>query len=377
MNVRKLLTSRKSGAALTIVLFAVIILLLMGGGLLSLGLQGRMRAIRTSSGIVARCAADSALTTTVYEMNQKLKVIPWDDTALPYALDSALLGCDATFSYEVQGNLNSGYVATCVGKSGYAHRRVTATLRLKGLFDSGVMVKETIKLYSGTLVDIYDPATDVPVQIATTSAEPGSISLAPGASVDGEVLVGVEGYFPTVSVPLLPDMGMPIDVQGTIMTIGPEDSGRYTAITLKTGAALVADGGGEVILHVTGDVFMGQSCEVVLKPGTSLTLYLDGDLLAGNSTGINNESQDSTAFTLFGTGEDQKFELKAKSEWYGAVYAPNADVTIKSNAEVVGSFVSSSFETTGGALILYDSALRDVDTSDVGVFFIVDRWQED
>ncbi|HUW20855.1 MAG TPA: collagen-binding domain-containing protein [Sedimentisphaerales bacterium] len=384
MKTDKSLKSRVRGSALVVVLFAVVILLLTGGGLLSLGLQGRLQAIRSSTEIAARCAADAGLTKALFEMNEKLKLASWDNSALPEVLNETLLNCDATFNYKVTGDLSSGYTVESIGKSGHAQKRVVATLRLKGLFDSGILAKQTIQLYNGAIVDAYDSSnpgtTDVPVQVATTSSDAGSISLKSGSSVDGEVLVGVDAYFPIITPPLLPDMGTAIEVQNETLAIGTADSGKYTGVILKTGAILVVDDAGaqpgEVVLYVTGDVLMGQGCELVIKPGTSLTLYLDGDFIANNSCGVNNESEDSTAFTLYGTGVDQTLELKAKTDWYGAVYAPNADVIIKSGAEVYGSFVCASFEAKEGGLIIYDAALRDVNVNDIGAFFVVDRWQE-
>lgn len=386
MNRKKLLKSERKGTVMALMLVALMVLLLTGVGLLSMGLRSRIFALRTASDIAARSAADAGLAKALFEMNKKLKVKPWNDSTLPQITSEALPGCDATFSYTITGDSSRGYVVESVGNYGRAERKVRSTLRLRGLFDSAILVKETITLKMGTLVDGYDSsnpgAEDVPVQIATTSTEPGSISLEPGGTVDGEALVGVDGYFPVVTTPVLPDMGT-VDIQGTNLTIGPADSGKYAGISVTRGTggagALVIDAGadgGEVVLHVTGDIWLGQDCELVIKPNTSLVIYLDGDLVAGNSSEINNETQDSTSFVLYGTGEDQNFDLKAKTEWCGAVYAPNADVSIKAGSTVSGSFISSNFLAGSGSLILYDMALRDATTSDVGVYFVVDRWFE-
>jgi len=376
MNRKKLLQSKRKGSAIALMMVALVVLLVTGVGLLSMGLRSRVFALRTASEIAARCAADAGLTKAIFEMNQNLKVIPWSDSNLPQVTNETLANCDAIFSYTITGNDLSGYTVESIGNYGQAERKVRSTLRLKGLFDSAILVQETITLKMGTIVDGYDSQNpdplDVPVQIATTSAEPGSIDLG-GATVDGEALVGVSGYFPVVTPPALPDMGT-IDIQMTTLTIGPEDSGEYSSIYLNNNAIMEING--DVVLYVTGDIWLGQGTELQITPDSSLTLYLDGDLIAGNSSGVNNETQDTTAFVLYGTGEDQTFELKAKSEWYGAIYAPNADVTIKAGSTIAGAFVCSSFSSTGGSLILYDAALRDVTTTDVGVVFVVDRWYE-
>jgi len=380
VNMRKLLQPKERGFVMPLALLAVVVLLVMGTGLLSLAQHNRLLTVRAASDIAARCAADAGLTKAVFEMNQRLKDGTWDSNSLPQSMHEALPNCDATFGYTIEPDLDSSYVVGCVGNSGCASRTVSATLRLRGLFDYGILTQDTITLKSGTIVDGYDSQNpsdgDVPVQIATTSSDEGSIDLSPGATVDGEVLVGIDAYFPTVTPPPLPDMGA-ITVETGPLTISAEDSGKYTSIDTKQGTTLIFDGGGEVVLHVTGNIDLGQDSELLIQPGTSLVIYLDGDLYARNSAGINNATEDSTSFVLYGTGENQTFDLKAKTEWYGAVYAPNADVTIRADADVYGSFVTSNFETTGGGShIYYDAALRDVSETDVAAYFAVDRWQE-
>lgn len=380
MNIQKLLKSTRKGSSIVLVLCTIVILLVMGGALMSLGLHGRLRAVRTISSIAARCAADAGLTKAVFVMNQGLRDETWDSDSLPQSLNEILPNSDATFSYEITGSSETGYVVRCIGNSGYTSRRVSATVRLRGLFEYGILAQGTITLKSGTIVDGYDStdpsATDVDVQIATTG-DAENIELSSGATVDGEVLVGVDAYFPTVTPPPLPDMGA-MTVQSGTLTITSGDSGKYTSIDAKQGTLIQIDSGEEVVLHVTGNINLGQDSELLISEGTSLVIYLDGDLYARNSTGVNNTTEDSTNFILYGTGEDQQIDLKAKSEWYGGVYAPNADVTIRAGADVYGSFVTSNFQTQGGgSYVYYDAALQDVSETDTAAFFAVERWFEE
>jgi choice-of-anchor A domain-containing protein len=135
--------------------------------------------------------------------------------------------------------------------------------------------------------------------------------------------------------------------------------------------------GGEVVLHVTGDISLGQSCEIVIREGSSLVIYLEGDLVAGNDSSITNDSKLAKNLMLYGIGEEQNIELKSKSAWYGAVHAPEADITVKAAADVYGSFVCSTFENMNGNFVYYDAALRDTSADDVGASFVVARWHEE
>ncbi len=71
MNSNKHLQKR-GGLAIMVVVFCVLILAILGIGLLTLGYQTRLRAIKTASEIIARSAADAGLARVVYMANVDL-----------------------------------------------------------------------------------------------------------------------------------------------------------------------------------------------------------------------------------------------------------------------------------------------------------------
>jgi len=76
--------SRRRGAfASAAMLCGVVILFVIGACVLSLGLHSRGFAVRTSFYISVRCLAYAGLTKAFFEMNEKLKVVLWDDSGLP------------------------------------------------------------------------------------------------------------------------------------------------------------------------------------------------------------------------------------------------------------------------------------------------------
>jgi hypothetical protein len=200
-----------------------------------------------------------------------------------------------------------------------------------------------------------------------------------GASTGHRSSLTEEIEFPEVPLPGYTAPDTTIEAKGVTLKIEPADSGRYEAISLKRtnepGKLDIA--GGDVVLYVTGDIDMGQDCEIVINEGASLTLYLDGDLSADNNAGFNNATQIPADFKLYGTGTDQDFDIRAKSDVFGAVYAPNADITIMANGDVYGSLVAKSFEMKSGGNFYYDEALRNVTVDDDGVRFVVKRWTEE
>jgi hypothetical protein len=301
---------------------------------------------------------------------------------------------------------SSGIVLS-VGQCGPVTKTVSAALRLKGLFEDAIVVRDRLSLMPNTLVSGYnssDPLdTEFDVGIGTLSTLPDRIPLGPGTVVDGDVFVGVDGdpgvvigaggtitgskyalseevELPVIKPPVLPNMGMALDVKGATITILPPQSGRYSAVTLAAAGGLpgiLEIQGGNVALHITGNMSLGSSCELIVRPGSSLKLYVDGDIMGKNSTGFNNEAGNVQDFTLYATGTgDQTFELKAKSNVFGAIYAPNANIELYPSSEMYGAIVANNVIFKSGGNFYYDEALRNVSPMDEGARFVLKYWSE-
>jgi hypothetical protein len=404
MKGKKRSKSKMSGFSLPLVIFVIVLVFVMGNGLLSLGMHHRFLAVRTSSGIAARSAADAGVTKALYEMNRKLKVQPWDNSTLPEATNEILPNTDATYSYKVTGNLSSGYSIESIGRSGLEQKIIQCSLDLKGPFEHAILTKKDLILKSNTVVQGYNSSdvfdTDTEVIVATQSTLPGMMVLNNGVGVEGDVAVGVGGNvdyvikdlgatmhkkyallenvdLPPVTPPPLESKGS-ITVKGKTSTIGPQDSGQYSMIDVKgeTNPGTLEVSGGDVVLYVTGNLNLGQDCEIVITEGASLTLYLDGDMVADNSAGINNQNPPAN-LKLYGTSTgEQSLILKAKSEFLGAVYAPNATVTVMAKSDIHGSLTANNFELKNGGDFYYDEALRKVGLEDDAVRFVIIKWRE-
>jgi len=409
---RSMFTKRKrAGSSLVLVVVIVVALLVTGGGLLSLGLQGQLRGIRTGSEMSARAAADAGLAHSLSRMNALLETRTWSQADITAsAISQRLPNSTASFTYEVaavEDSNNSEFAITSVGSSGNIMRTVTAVAGLKGLFESAILVQDRVSLMPGSLVDGYnseDPAdTDIHLTIGTTSIEADRIPLGPGTVVDGDVFVGVGGdpgtvigaggtitgrkyslvqeiEFPVITAPALPDMGTALDAKGATIKLTPAASGVYSSISLAKASGntgILEITGGQVKLHITGNIDLGQDCELIIDPDSSLILYVDGDIYADNSGGLNNQAGDVKAFQIYGTGGgEQTFNLKAKSKIFGTIYAPEANITIYPNGEISGAIVGKNVTFKSGCTFHYDEVLRKVKVEDEGVRFVVARWRE-
>jgi len=400
-NKQRLITfshSKRRGSAIPLALLATVLLLLMGSGLLSLGLNARIFSIRNTSGIAARCAADAGLTQALFEMNEKLKIKPWNGGTLPEVFNEILTNCDATYSYTVTGDVTSGYSIESTGISGQNTKKVNCDLRLQGPFEAAIFAQESIELKNSATVDWYNYSSDdKPLEIGTNSILPGAVILKNSAYVNGDVVVGLDGD-PDVAIndfgatitgetraltqefqllPVtVPEILLSIPSSGTITsdTLISSDA-KYDSIDLKNNKTITIEG--DVVLYVTGDFILNNSAELLIEDGSSLILYLGGNLESKNSSSFNNETQDAKKFQIYSLDSCESMTFKNNSDFYGVIYAPDTEVIVNNSAEMYGSVVAKKFEQKNSGDFNYDASLRDADFDDVLIRFAVIKWHEE
>jgi hypothetical protein len=238
-------------------------------------------------------------------------------------------------------------------------------------------------------------------KIGTDSKDKDSITLNQGVTVNADVVVGVGGS-PTSIIKgqgdvngltyaaLQPYEWTPITAPAGLPAYGSitnsttiTSSGQYTTINL--GNSQIVDIGApgspvNVTLYVTGGITMDAKSALNINPGSSLTLYLGGNLVAQNSDGINNLTMDARVLKIYGLDPTcTSIDLKAKGDFYGAIYAPNAAVTNYGGTgyNFVGAIAAKSFEQKNSGNFLYDANLRAGDPYEVGVYYDIDQWKEE
>jgi hypothetical protein len=397
-NVKKLLQSKRRGSAIPLVMVAIIILLAMGVGLLDLGMKGRLYSIRTASDIAARCAADAGLTMALFEMNEKLKVKPWNDSSLPGATNESLPYCDAVFSYTVTGNSSNGYTIESIGTSGNAERKVVCILKPQGPFEFAVFAEDGAELKNSALVDWFNfGADDEILKFGTNSIASGAFSFKNSSTINGDVVVGVGGnpdyviddFGATITGDtralkernVLPPIAVPdwldsLPSSGTIQNDATvTNSAKYSSINLKKSKTLLIDS--DVSLYVTGEIILGNSAEVQIDNDASLILYLGGNLEGKNSSTINNLTQEAKKLQIYCLDSCENMLFKNSTDFYGVVYAPNAEIIMDNSANLYGAIVAKDFEQRNSGTFNYDAALRDANVNDEAVRFVVTNWQEE
>ena len=375
----------------------VIILLAMGVGLLRLGLNSRIFSTRTTSDITARCAADAGMAKALFEMNESLKVKPWNGSSLPLETEISLPNCDAVYSYTITSD--SGiYTIQSTGTSGQTQRTVSCTLQLQGPFEAAIFTEGFINLNNSAEVDWYNfDADDANMKVGTNSTADSSITLHSSAIIKGDVAVGVGGDTDT-AIDLegsaviagttsalteeveLPPITVPVAIDSLpsggdiINNTTISSSGKYSSIDLGNSETVTISG--DVTLYITGDITLGNSAELQIEPDASLTLYLGGDFEGKNSSSVNNETQDPGSLQIYGLDSCETIIFKNSSDLYGAIYAPNADVIMNNSADVYGAVVAETFDMRNSGAFMYDASLRDASVNQELVRFEIDRWHE-
>ncbi len=388
------------GFALATMMCTVVILLIIGMGVISVGMQSRVFSIHTSSQMVARSAADAGAIQALYEMNKKVKVQPWNNGNLPQLTDELLPNTDATYSFAVSGNLSKGHSVKSTGVNGLVQKTVLCSLPLQGLFEYALFGDEYVELKSGgTVIPYnYDPGDEY-LQVGTNSILANAVVLKNSATVDGDVVVGVGGDPDAViddtasgiqgntfimpkehdlSQITVPQWLASMPSGGTInsnTTIS--SSGQYDNINLGNNNKITTKG--NVSLYIVGDVILDNSAELRISNdnNASLILFVGGNIEVKNGGVINNLSKDAKKLQIYGLSSCQSIVLKNGSDFYGAVYAPNADVVLLNSGDMYGSVIADSVDQRNSATFHYDVTLREVSIEDIGVRFVIRQWREE
>jgi choice-of-anchor A domain-containing protein len=350
--------------------------------------------------MIARSAADAGVTQALYEMNKKVKVLPWNNSSLPELIDELLLNADATYSYAVTGDLSSGHFVKSSGEYGLEEKTVRCSLPLQGLFEYALFGDQYVHLKNGgTLICYNCNIDDKNLQVGTNSILADSLDIKSGAIVNGDAVIGVGGEpdvvisdtsggikgntyimpkeheLPQITVPeslaSLPSGGT-INSNKTISS-----SAKYDKIDLGNSKIITIDG--EVSLYIIGDITLDNSAELRITDANdvSLALFVGGNIEIKNSGVINNLSEDATKLKIYGLESCQSLILKNGSDFYGAIYAPNADVVMMNSGDMFGSVIAKSVDQRNSSTFHYDVSLREVSIEDIGVRFVIKKWQEE
>lgn len=411
----KISKQNRKGSVLVLAVVIVILLAIIGVGMLMLGQGTRVFAARKVADTSARLAADAGMTKVLNEMTKKLQAErgSWNYSIFPITQSSTSLdGSYSSYTYTINQKTNNkfkdGLLVSSTGTSGAASRTVNALIMPHSNW-YGIGVKDSINIKSGTVFSTIPAGGDF--MLLTTSIEAGKIELKPGVVIPGDVVVGpggnvaeiidygpnsaVEGdtyasieevQFPSVQIPEDLSGLSPITINSTQVLDG---SGGTLDFPVKKKITMIDLGNAEVLtvnghlkVLVTGGIGLDKDAAIKINAGSSIMLYLDGNIVVRNS-GAQGFSFDPNVLPspgllkIYGTPNCTRIDLKAKDSFYGAIYAPEAVVSQKAKGVIYGAIVANSLDLYAGSNFILDLKLADVNNNNEDVYFAVDRWWED
>lgn len=292
-------------------------------------------------------------------------------------------------------------------------RTISVVLEREGgtsLFDYGVFGDEGVELEGNAEVDSYDSRDGLyggenvnsNGDTGTNSSDYGCIDLSnnaklygiafsgPGSDPDNVILTRHNSEIfgekqalsdikelPSVTPPGgLPSMGdyyLGSNDEDTI-----SENGEYSSFLLRSNAEVTVTA--DVTLYITGEFSMRSNTKLEIADGVSVTIYLGGSFEQRSNTRINNLSQNPLTLIVLGTDSfNGEMEWNSNSDFWGAVYVPQADVEFESNSHFYGSIVAKSMELDSNAKLHYDEALVEFDAPVGGggsSNYAVKSWQE-
>ena len=402
--IRSRVINKIKGFAIPFVVLAVVVLFVTGVAFLHLGLERRVYSIRTGEGISARCAADAGLQRAMLDLNKVLKADDYktiSDDKLPSASNVGLTGSNADYSYKiVPWGLESKAIESA-GKSHEAERIVRAEVSLKNAFEFGVFADEQLILYNSSIIDWYNyDSEDDPMKVGTNSTQSGAVELKSSITVQGDIVVGPGGdpskvvsqgsgvdvdgrMYALLSKTQLDSVEVPGWLAGMLSNGVLENdatittSGRYDKIDLGNSEKLKIEG--DVKIYVSGDIILGNDSTIEISDtggDSSLVIYLGGDLECKYGSNINNLTEVPKNFRLLALDSCGQIRLKNSTDFYGVVYAPEADIILDNSADLYGSITGENIELKNSVNIHYDASLRDLRDGDSLLRYRLSRWQE-
>jgi hypothetical protein len=301
-------------------------------------------------------------------------------------------------------------------------RLLEVTLRRRSLFAGGLVAKDTI-VFAGAVSSVDSWNSD-PDRNAATAPVPysaavrrdhgsvGSVSVGTGAvlvnqaSIWGYVATGgaapavgthgsVRGAdtatgvavdprrvstdfsasFDTVAAPT--DTVFVAALPAVLGTAGTRTRWNTPRIFLTGRQTLTIEGDVTLVLTAaTGDaVSITGNAELIVARGASLTLYVSADVKLGGN-GVTNTNVQPVSLQIYGTSGSpggQTLQIAGNGSLNGVVYAPNGDVSLNGNGDIMGSVVARSIRLTGNAAFHFDESLAERDTNQP---FSISKWRE-
>jgi hypothetical protein len=370
----------RRGSALVVVLFTVLALAGVSAALISTNLFRYGAARGLHEGERAFQASWSAASLALYEM-QVATDLTGDDIGVVTA--GTLLGCDITASVDPAYSAPIGeYTLTASGRCEVSSRALEMVVTSDREFGFGMFADEGLVIGGSFMADSYDSSTGSYASqfFGDHAGDEGDLGsnwyIKTGAPVNGDATPGpgyqVLGDPTNVTGSTAPAL-FPVEIRSVVYQPVGTSAGtlngskafgtgtyRYDALKMSIGTVTI---NGDVTLYIDGTFKMTASAAIKVTPGSTLTIHHGEGNFSLGGQGILNMDADPSSVMVVSSTED-KFKFTGGADFYGILYAPDADLVIDGGAGVFGVAVSNTATLLGTGSLHYDEALRVPDILD-------------
>ncbi len=271
------------------------------------------------------------------------------------------------------------------GISGSEQRRAEAVFQLtpQSVFQYALFGDSKVEIGGSAETDSYNSAAGAygganiahHGDVGTNATVPGKVEVSGGGYfIDGQVVVGPNVTNPTTVMS---------DYRSAFITGGdspPTDTHDVisrpsvfpmTSVSVPAGLTCndsTLNGGTTTTLSPTGGALgNGSYCyrnltvegHATLTASGAVTIYITGQFIARGNSVIGVPTRPKNMLVLLNPLSSSSLEsdLTGSTQFYGAMYGPQAEVDIQGHAEIYGSVIAKEVDITGSAEIHYDADL--------------------
>lgn len=364
----------RRGSALTAVLLILVVLAGMCAAVVSTSLlrQGAARSMHEQER--AFQAAMTGLDIAVYEIQEGVDL---DSNGIGNAVGD--VGGEA-YAVTIDPAFSGGgeYTLQAAGQFGPSRQGIEVVIAADDSFPFGVFARDGINMSGGFSVDSYNSSAGTYAsQVSGSHAGDegnlgsngdikagggivyGDATPGPGFQVTGDPS-NVMGSTAPATTPFHPDpyvYSPPIASSGDWSGPGTITAGtyRFDEFNVSGGNTVVISG--DVTLYVDDKFTSSGGSILQVQPGASLVIHHGSSDFKVSGGGVVNESQEPGNVQLFSATE-KKVELSGGSDFYGLLYAPEAEFVASGSSQLFGRFIAASAKfSSGGGRLHVDTSL--------------------
>lgn len=376
----------RRGVVMAFSLGLITVLATLGVALLTRSLNDNLLGHRSADRLAAFHLAEGAVDRASINLRT-----PTDAT------DDVLTQTLSTGSYTIESTSQlsaTTWRATVRGNTPTEQRRLEAVYQLtpQSVFQFSLFGDQQVSVSGSAQTDSYDSRLgayqDNPNEpgynktqdgnVGTNSTSSGGITVSGSIFIEGQVAVGpgvdvsnpgsvITGYDPAF-------------ITGDPKVVSETQTFPMPAVSVPPGMLCIDEAlnGGTTTLSQTGGTFGdGVYCyhdltiqgNATLTASGPVTVYFTGQLIAkGNSTiGVPSSPKDMLVLMTPASAavleeEEEEGQITGSAVFYGAMYGPEATITITGSADVYGAIIADRISVTGSAAVHYDKCLDELTT---------------